>query len=101
MRIAIASDDGKMISNHFRKTEGFTIVDITNNSEAYESNYRKGLKMDKLNRRSAMVDLLNDCDVIISRKMERGIYLDFQEKEIEVYRTKKREIEDAIKQYLK
>ncbi len=109
MKIAIASDDGKTISPHFGKTEGFVIFEVFG-QEIKKSEYRQNsftehaLGMEGLHRadkHKRIIEALRDCDVVISKGMGRRLYLDLKESGISPIITDMEDVEKALELYLK
>ena len=76
MKLAIASDDGKYISNHFGRATGFSIFDIVQNEIVHEE------RRDNIGRHQGtcgscnhaeMIENIRDCTVLISHGMGMSI----------------------------
>ncbi len=112
MKIAVASDDGKIISAHFGRTKGFLIFDIENGeikSREYIPNtftgharglYEKGLHH-QYDTHAVIIENLKDCKAVISHGMGRRLYDDLTSAGIEVYVTDETDVDKAIELYLK
>jgi predicted Fe-Mo cluster-binding NifX family protein len=110
MKIAIASDDGKIIASHFGRTRGFVIAEIED-KELVKSEYRentfsghaRGLEGADcgIDRHRPILEALKDCQVVISHGMGRRIYDDLKNVKIDVYVTEETEVKRAIELFLK
>ena len=104
MKIAIASDDKKLISHHFGKALGFVVFDVKDNkvvSKSYRENIGKNSGECGSCNHSAMIDNIKDCDIVISYGMGQRIYSDLLNSKIIPLVTEENNVEDAIKKYLK
>ena len=104
MKIAIESNDGVTIKSPFLPTRGFVVYDISE-SDILNSEYRESnLKSKKANGEREFVSVnsvLNDCNAIISRGMDRN-YLDVFKKEgMDVYITFKTSTKEAARLYMR
>jgi predicted Fe-Mo cluster-binding NifX family protein len=109
MKIAIASDDEKIISSHFGRTKGFVIFeaeDKTVKNREYRPNtftgHARGLEGagHELNRHTPILNALKDCKVVISHGMGRRIYDDLKGIGVEVFITDETDVNKAIDSYL-
>ena len=102
MKIAIASDDRKTISNHFGKAFGFMVFDITNekiNNKEYRENIGKNSGECRSCNHSAMIKNIQDCKIVISFGMGQRIYDDLIKAGITPIVTDEKNVEDALKQF--
>jgi predicted Fe-Mo cluster-binding NifX family protein len=109
MKIAIASDDGKTISPHFGKAEGFVIFEV-HGQEVRSSGYRQnsftghalGIESHhREDRHKTIIEALRDCDVVISRGMGRRLYEDLKNAGINPLITDEDSVDKAIEMYMK
>jgi predicted Fe-Mo cluster-binding NifX family protein len=110
MKVAIASDDGQVISAHFGRTQGFVVFDIEG-KEVKKQEYRentftghaRGLEGadHSVDRHGPILEALKDCGVVISHGMGRRIYDDLKNAKIDVYVTEETEVKRAIELFLK
>lgn len=109
MKIAVASDDGMMISQHFGKTHGFAIYEIENNkvqSEEFRPNtftgHARGLEHagHHIDRHGPVLAALADCVVVISHGMGRRLYNDLSAAGIQAIITDKIDVQGAMEAYL-
>jgi predicted Fe-Mo cluster-binding NifX family protein len=114
MKVAIASDDGVTISNHFGRTRGFVIYDISENGEItskayHENNHTHHMQHEQAHHahehahghgHGPVMRLLGDTQVVISRGMGRRILEDLTQAEIQPFIVDVREVEEAIEKYL-
>jgi len=109
MKIAIASDDGKTISPHFGRAEGFVIFEVQNQevrSYEYRQNSFTGHALgiegqQSGDRHKTIIEALRDCDVVISRGMGRRLYEDLKYAGINPLITDEESVENALKMYMK
>ncbi len=110
MKIAIASDDKKNISDHFGRTKGFIIYEIENGSmknKEYRINdftfHVQGMvdAPHAIDRHAGILDALNDCQAVISNGMGRRIYDDLQSANIDAFIVHETIAEEALNLYLK
>jgi predicted Fe-Mo cluster-binding NifX family protein len=108
-RIAIASDDESTIASHFGRTKGFVIYDVTKENIAkqeYRPNtltgHARGLenKGHMFDRHGPILNVLNDCTVVISHGMGRRIYADLKSAGIDVYVTAEIDVRKAVELYI-
>lgn len=109
MKIAIASDDGKFISPHFGRTEGFVIFEVQG-EEVKSSEFRPnsftghapGMKdLPRADKHKTIIEALKDCDVVISRGMGRRLYTELKEAGINAIITDEDSVERALELYIK
>ena len=109
MKIAIVSDDKKIIASHFGRAKGFMIFDIEDNkisNQEYRLNtftgHARGLEGadHEINRHGPILAALADCKVVVSHGMGRRIYNDLKQADIEVFVTDETNVENAIRLYL-
>lgn len=111
MKIAVASDDGKIISSHFGRTKGFVIFDVEGNeikSREYLPNtftgHARGMHESGLHHQfdthSKIIEALKDVKVVISHGMGRRLYDDLKNANIDVYVTQEIDLEKAINLFL-
>jgi predicted Fe-Mo cluster-binding NifX family protein len=110
MKVAIASDDGQVISDHFGRTRGFVIFDIEGKEikkQEYRENtftgHARGLEGadHSVDRHGPILEALKDCGVVISHGMGRRIYDDLKNAKIDVYVSEETEVKRAIELFLK
>lgn len=108
MKIAIASDDGKFISSHFGRAEGFVIFEIQDRQVKF-SEFRpnsftgNALGMEGLqggDKHKIIIEALKDCDVVISKGMGRRLYEDLKEAGINAIITEEDSVEKALELYM-
>lgn len=111
MKVAVASDDGKVISSHFGRSRGFVIFEIEDGeikSREYVLNTFTGHARElhhtgnhHYDSHAAIIENLRDCKAVISHGMGRRIYEDFTSAGIEVYVTDETDVDKAIELYIK
>ena len=112
MKIAVASDDGKNIAQHFGRTKGFLIFDteaskitsstyISNsfthhhgNHDAHDHNHEHA------HSHKGILTALKDCSTVISRGMGRRLLMDFEENNKDVFITEEPLAEKAVQLFL-
>ncbi len=109
MKVAIASDDGKIISSHFGRTKGFAIYGIEGTvikTQAYLENtftgHARGLEGADhgIDRHGPILEALKDCQVVISHGMGRRIYDDLESAGIEVFVTDETDVQKAVNLFI-
>jgi len=111
MKIAIASDDGKIVSSHFGRTRGFVIFEVEGNdikSREYLPNtftgHARGMHERGIHHQydthSAIIEALKDVKVVISHGMGRRLYDDLKNAGIDVYVTDETDVDEVIKLFL-
>ena len=110
MKIAISTDEWETISYHFSKTKGFAIFEVVEGNKIKSLEYRpnpfststRGL--DTLShvpeRYSPILNIIIDCEVVISHGMEKSIYDHLKRRGIEVYVTNETDVKNALDLYL-
>jgi predicted Fe-Mo cluster-binding NifX family protein len=118
MKIAVATEDGKLISDHFGRSPYFAIFEIeegkaTNRSMRQNTftghfrgkhdngpheEHRHG-RGDPQSHRS-VAEGLGDCKVVISHGMGRRAWEDLRARGIEMIVTDETEVETAVQKYL-
>ncbi len=121
MKIAIVSDDEQTISQHFGRAEKYIVVsleqekiierkslpklDFCHSSHRHQRRHEHDSRGSGFGRRSKtthqqMFDDISDCDILISRGMGRGAYLDLQQLGIKPIVTDIVDVEAAIQAVL-
>jgi len=114
MKVGIASDDQQSIAQHFGRTKGFVITELTEKKvisrEYRENNFTNHNQSSKHEDHGAhgahghshvgIMAALKDCDVVIARGMGRRIYEDLRSANIEAIITDIPAVDEAIDAYL-
>jgi len=103
MKIAIASDDKILVSNHFGKALGFMVFNIINGkiiNQEYRENIGKNSGKCGSCNHSLMIKNIQDCNIVISYGMGQGIYLDLIKNKITPLITDEDHVENALKKFL-
>ncbi len=110
MKIAVASDDSKIISSHFGRTKGFVIFEVDGKeikNKEYLPNtftgHARGIHNKGSNyydSHSTIIEALKDVKVVISHGMGRRLYDDLKNADIEIYVTDETDVEEAVKLFL-
>ena len=123
MKIALVSDDKQTISKHFGRAENYIVISLDQNritdrksipkpDFCHSSGRHRGRHRHNhtsqgkgFGHRSAMnhqqfFSDISDCDILVSRGMGRGAYLDLQQLGIRPIVTDIADIEDAIQAVL-
>jgi len=104
MKIAIASNDKKTISEHFGKAVGFIVFDI-NKEKIVNSEYRENIGKNSGEcgscNHSLMIKNIKDCQIVISYGMGQRIYDYLTKAGITPIVTDEKNAEEALKQFLK
>ncbi|BER91438.1 NifB/NifX family molybdenum-iron cluster-binding protein [Atrimonas thermophila] len=105
MKVAIASSDGKTVAQHFGRCEGFVVVEVEGN-KVLNREYRDNLFSDHRGAHDggegncSPVDLLKDCDVVVSSGMGPRAYRRLKEQGKKVVITDETEVEKIIGEIL-
>lgn len=123
MRIAVATEDGKMISSHFGRSPLFAIYDISEGSfscvemrkNTFTDHFRGGHEAGGHTHEAGshhrhgeghgdghrgIAEGLGDCGVVISRGMGRRAVEDLKQAGADVYVTAEREVETAVRAWI-
>lgn len=106
-RIAFTTDDGETISSHFGQAHYFRVITIEENqaisSELREKPWHQhgqGHEMGPgVHPGQAMVDLIRDCQVLITGGMGEPALNRAQAAGLEVFLTPEMQIESALEKY--
>lgn len=117
MKIAVASDDGKVICQHFGRTKGFAIFEVENNevkkkewvpntitAHAQGQGGNNGGQQHHgpahQHSHSSILNALQDCKAVISCGMGQRLVYDLQNAGIEPIRTNVTDVDQAIDLYI-
>ncbi len=119
MKIAIPSNDNISVSAHFGRSHGF-IVFVTNDQEIVNEEYRennvtghaKGGHAEHEGEHShshgehnhshnGILNLLNDCEIVIAGGMGQRLYSDFMSADKKVFVTRESDARQAVNMFLK
>jgi predicted Fe-Mo cluster-binding NifX family protein len=127
MRIAAVSDDGKTISAHFGRAAQYVVVEVEggeiksqeirdkpghhtfhkegeghHHDHDHDHDHRQGHGMGAgaQQRHRAMTEVIQDCEVILSRGMGRGAYMHMQQAGIKPVITDISDVLEAVQAYL-
>ena len=115
MKIAVASDDGKHIAQHFGRTRGFLIfeseggvidsmdykLNIFTHHHLHQGSTSHDHDHEHQHSHGGILNALSECEVIISRGMGRRLLDDFENHGKAVYITDESDAEKAIALYFK
>jgi predicted Fe-Mo cluster-binding NifX family protein len=118
MKIAVVTDDSQTISAHFGRAQYYLIYTVENgkitgqetrtkpghkqpSDEQHEShNEPHGTAPHSEARHSNMMDVIMDCDVVLTRGMGKGAYEGLKIRSIKPIITDIHEIQAAVEAYL-
>ncbi len=119
MKIAVITDDGKTISQHFGKASHYLVLTIENNKvtdremreklghnhfsgEEHEEHHGENHGLDEAHheRHAQMAGTISDCQVLICGGMGRGAYESMRRINITPVVTDVHDIDTAINQYI-
>ena len=113
MKIAIASDEGKSISQHFGRTRGFIIYEIEDKvvkgkkfienrytGHALGQRHERGTTHSGAHHHGAILQALSDCQIVISQGMGRRLYEELQINGIEAFIVNEQDADKAVNLYL-
>lgn len=120
MKIAVISDDGKTISQHFGRAPYYIVCTIENNEVIHREQRDKlghnnftheehdedhganhGMDEEHHNRHAQMAGSISDCQVLICGGMGMGAYESMRRLNITPFVTDIRDIDTAVNQYVK
>jgi predicted Fe-Mo cluster-binding NifX family protein len=119
MKIAIVSDDQKTVSRHFGRAENYVVISLeqekvierktlskpghsrTSNRRHGRNSHRsdtrgRGFGHQSQLRHEQMFENITDCDILVTRGIGRGAFLDLQQLGIKPILTDIADIETAI-----
>ncbi len=119
MKIAIVTDDGNTVSKHFGRAKNFLVVSIDNgividrsmrekmshdhfaHEEHHEHTHgNDGTSESSHQKHTGMVQVITDCEVLISGGMGRGAYVSLQQLNIRPIVTDLDEINQVITKFI-
>ena len=124
MRIAAVSDDGKTISAHFGRAMSYVVLEVRDGEIVSEVTRQKpghhtfqqhhddhdhaehahgeghGMREGAQSRHKAMIEVIQDCEVVLARGMGRGAYQHMQEAGIKPVVTDIESIHEAVRAYV-
>ncbi len=120
MKIALITDDGKSISQHFGRAPYYLVVTIENGqvvqretrnkmghshfssqeSGEHKANERHGFDPASQSRHVSMAQAIADCEAIICGGMGAGAYESMRQLHIRPVVTELRDIDEAIQAYV-
>jgi predicted Fe-Mo cluster-binding NifX family protein len=118
MKIAIPSDEGTVISQHFGRTLGFTVVEIThgqiisqeyrlNNFTGHATGQHQEYKHNGADQgdhaqhsHNRILNALNDCEVVIAGGMGRRLVDDLVTAGKKIYITSETEVTKAVELFI-
>ncbi len=121
MKIAVVTDDGKMISRHFGRAQNYLVVEVEAGKEIARSLRDKmghhefsgaeekatgqqgvghGFGPASQKRHEQMLQAINDCQVVIAGGMGRGAYQSMVDAGKEVYVVSTQDVDQALEAYL-
>lgn len=122
MKIAVITDDGKTISQHFGRAPYYLVVSIENGvvvhrelreklghnhfsaqhseGESHEHSHDHGLDSTSHNKHVSMAEAIADCEALLCGGMGMGAYQSMLRLNIKPIVTDQRDIEAAVQAYL-
>ena len=112
MKIAIPTNNSVNISSHFGKTKGFVICELDNGKvikKEYKRNtftgHAQGLHHKEGHGHAnhshhGIFNAIGDCETVIAGGMGRRLYDEFEQKNIKVFVTKEKKIDNALNLFL-
>jgi predicted Fe-Mo cluster-binding NifX family protein len=119
MKIAIVTDDGKTISQHFGRATKYAVIDIMEGKvisselrekaghhtfhqlEAHHQNgeshhHGRGMDAHSMDKHTRMVQSIHDCSVLLARGMGRGAKISMEQANIKTYQVDLHAIDEAV-----
>lgn len=120
MKIALITDDGKTISQHFGRAPYYLVVTIEEGKEVqremrdklghnhfanqehgeHNPNERHGFDPGSHNKHTSMAQAIADCEAIICGGMGAGAYESMRQLNIQPVVTDLRQIDEAVQAYI-
>jgi predicted Fe-Mo cluster-binding NifX family protein len=120
MKIALVTDDGRTISQHFGRATHYMVITVENgnivnremrekaghakfHSEGHgheESGQVHGFGPASDHKHGQMADTITDCEAVLCRGMGQGAYESMQSRNIRPVVTDFANIDDAVKAYI-
>jgi predicted Fe-Mo cluster-binding NifX family protein len=111
MKIAIPSNDNISVSAHFGRSRGFIVFDTTQQkilTDVYRENFVTGHMTgqhtehsgEHSHSHSGILDLLQDCEIIIAGGMGQRLYSDFMSANKKIFVTRESDARQAVKLFL-
>jgi predicted Fe-Mo cluster-binding NifX family protein len=119
MKIAVITDDGKTISQHFGRATSYAVMTIEDgkvvhsemrdklghnqfSGEHHEEHHGEGHGLDPAShdRHSQMANTISDCQVLICGGMGMGAYESMRRLNIQPIVTVHRDIETAVQEFI-
>jgi len=120
MKIALVSDDNQTISRHFGRAENYVVISIENEKiadrktlpkpgQCHSAGRHHGRETDARGRgfggraersHQDMFENIRDCNVLVTRGMGRGAYLDLQQSGVIPIITDIEDIDSAVQAIL-
>ncbi len=106
MKIVVPTDDRVSITPRSGRTKGFLVFTVEG-TEIIASEYRvnphkhhHGDEEKHDHSHKEMVEVLNDCEVMVTNRVGPHLKKDLDEAGITVYLAKAKKVEEAVKEYL-
>jgi predicted Fe-Mo cluster-binding NifX family protein len=122
MKIAVVTDDGNKICQHFGRASHFLVAEIeegqvvnkelreklghnqfvqeNEHENDHDHNQGSGMNAASHNKHQRMADAIKDCEVVICGGMGMGAYHSMQSLGIKPYVTEISDIEEALQSYI-
>ena len=119
MKIAFATDDGKIISAHFGRASHYMVVTVENGKaiqhemrdklshqhfanepHTHDANQPHGMDPASQDHHVQMADAIRDCEAMLCRGMGNGVYTSMRSLNIRPILTDITDIEEAVKAYV-
>ncbi len=118
MKIAVVTDDGKTIAQHFGRASKYAVVELTDkeilsrelrdkpghHSFQHEGEHHhehgaegRGAGAHAEDKHSQMVAVISDCEALLARGMGRGVFLSMENAGIRPLTVDFSEIDEALK----
>ncbi|HEB83884.1 MAG TPA: iron-molybdenum cofactor biosynthesis protein [Bacteroidetes bacterium] len=110
-RIAIATEDGTRLAQHFGRTPYFAVYTVENGGILHRELRENNFSPHMMGMRGAglghgpgghgrILAALRDCDLVVSRGMGRRVYNDLRAAGIEMVITDSETVDEVIRAYL-
>jgi len=103
MKVAVASDDRILISEHFGRALGFEVFTI-NDGEIIGQERRENIGRSNGECGSCdhniMIENIKDCDIVICYGMGKRIYSDLTKNDIQAFITEEKTVNSAINKFI-
>ncbi len=109
MKIAVPTNDKVNINTRTGQSAGFLVIEIKNGrmfceeyrvNPPHENHGHNDIGEEEEHSHDELVENIKDCKAVIVNAVGRFMHRDLFDKNIEIFRTKQKNIDEAVKEYL-